>query len=361
MRAKIRLALALLAMLPAARTAADVGPPVRVTMLNPPPGLYPVEGQAYTATVQITSAVDAMVGEFTLESERPPGGAGGEYWQMSSVSVPPGVRVPVQANVPFDVTYEAVPSDPTQPVTIVFLYNDQLYKQRLRLVPRLFGLAKSGARESAPMEPGSDAGSFPGVNAEMARPEPSQAPSVREVTNGTPDNDEPRAVNGPQAPQGYNVRFIGRFVYWRSDGNKVGADGVTVHVWESDTGNLQHMASQATDPWGYFDITFWYDQGEEPDFLLEFLASNSRVTVEDVDVWETTWGWETGKLEDWNGTYRNWGERHPADSDDYPSLHILTTGTRAWRWYNDLGYDTPPVDYHWPDDASNSWYNPVWE
>ena len=361
MKSKILLALALLAALPAARTAADVGPPVHVTMTPPPPGVYPVEGQTYTATVQITSAVDAMVGEFTLESERAPGGAGGEYWQMTSVSVPPGVRIPVQANVPLDVTYEAVPADPTQPVTIVFLFNDQTYKQRLRLIPRLFGLAKSGARESAPMEPGSDLESFPGVNAEMARPEPSAAPTVREVPNGTPDNDEPRASNGPQAPQGYNVRFVGRFVYWRSDGNKVGADGVSVHVWESDTGYLEHMAAQATDAWGYFDITFWYDQSEEPDFLLEFLASNSRVTVEDVDVWETTWGWETGKLEDWNGTYRNWGERHPADSDDYPSLHIQTTGTRAWRWYNDLGYDTPSVDYHWPDDASNSWYNPVWE
>jgi hypothetical protein len=354
----------LLLMLVADPVAATLGPPIKVQVLPPGPYTYPVQGQIYQGTLRITGAVNASVSDFSLTGLGGRSGAGVPTWQPVSFSIPPGTPTALTAMVPLDVTFSAIPDDPTDPVVFSFKYNGNVYTRQIRLTPRTTALGKGPAREDqTTLDPRTDLVPPPSVTAE-ARVEPPTAPPRAQPALGKGVSAEEAAGDAPRdgvINKDYHIRVTGRFFYYRSDGPAVGADGATVRVMDEDVDWDDELAAASTDANGYFDITFLYDQSEDPDIYLEFEAANGRVEVEETDILENNYIWDTGTIEDFTGTFIDFGSRRPKYASDYPALHILTIATRTWRWYYNRGYDTPSVDVQWPESDSNSWYTPFWE
>ena len=82
----------------------------------------------------------------------------------------------------------------------------------------------------------------------------------------------------------------------------MGADGVTVNVYDSDWDWDQLLAQTSLGPDGYYDITFWYDDSEAPDIYIEFLAANSKVDLVHPSIWNTSYSWSTPTHEDYDGS-----------------------------------------------------------
>ena len=353
---------------------ADMGPPVKIVIVPQPDGIYPVQGQFYEGSFDIMSGANAVVGSFDLRPVR--GSTGAEDWQLLNSSLPEGAQVPVSANVPLTVTYEALIGDPTEVVTFEFVYNGKPYRQDIRLAPRQSGLARipSGAT-AVPVDPRDEPGlqspdeSAPRpapIDADEIGPDPSETrpePAEREGQEPEKLSDLERTEDAPSddLAKSYTMRVTGRFIYYRSDGRKMGADGLTVRVMDEDWEWDDQLAAQVTDANGYFDISFTYTQSEDPDVYLEFEASNSEVTIEDSDVWETNYSWRTSVRDDFSGTTIHYGELKPNDTGQYPALHILTHITRTWRFFAERGWNPDNVDVLWPDGQTGAYYNPFWE
>lgn len=165
--------------------------------------------------------------------------------------------------------------------------------------------------------------------------------------------------------QARNIRVHGRFVYVRSNGTTIGADGVTCRIYDEDTGPDELLATTASNTQGYYDVTFYWDPcftcDGEPDIYVHFEAANTRVEVESATL-EINYTWMSYQTDDYTGTDLDIGTLQPTDTAQHPALHILTDVTRTWRWFhNEHGLDTPTTDVQWPDGATGAWYNPSFQ
>lgn len=312
-------------------------------------GLQPVAeaGRSFDATVRIVTSTPAEITNLRIE------GAG---W---TVRVVDGVtKLHFDAPGKQLVRFEAKPSDPAAPLFVRFEAGGQSFEQRFDLTPASVARANTpGAVKPAGV--GSDSPFRSHDPRLAARPDPA-APAREGTLRWEPghtmnDSAEPNAVAAR------NIRVHGRFVYQRSDGVTVGADGVGVYIYDEDTLDDELLASVATDADGFYDITFNWDPcsifcDSQPDIYVRFEARNTEFDVQTTG--GNTYAWATGTTNDYTGTNLDFGSLQPSDEDTHPALHIVTDLTRDWRWYLSYeGYNLSSVDAIWPDGPSGAYYD----
>lgn len=343
MRRLLWLGACALSMLWAASALADVRyTPPRVQWVGAPPALEP--GKPVAGAFRIVTSTPATITNVRLE------GAG---WSARIVESPPvmSLSAPGRLNMRFQGTAE----DFTKPLVVRFEADGVEYAETLDLAA-IARQAQPGALKSVPAteDPFRFKGSTfaaPGAEAEE------DALALR----GKPDRviAEPAA---PSAVSGRNIRVHGRFVYTRSDGVTIGADGVAVRIYDEDTGGDDLLATTVTDVYGYYDVTFFWDPcavfcESQPDIYVHFASGNSEIDVQSTG--GSTYAWASGTTDDYAGSDLDKGWLTPTDEGTHPALHVLTDLTRDWRWYlNKEGYDLPSVIAYWPDGSSGAWYDP---
>lgn len=319
----------------------------------------PVAGQTFAFQLEVTSATATTALMPTMRTGRTQ--AGVPAWQ--TVTFPTGTGFSLPAMQPVSFPVELLCNDPAQPIEITVDVGGRSTMQRFYLLPQ--GLNATIGGDETSMTIDSDKRPAVAPDESFVKPAPAEA-SRREVR----DRRQPARPEGKSAA-GRNIRVRGRFVYFREshdddynyegDGRTMGADGVTVSVYDSDWEWDDLLARGVLGPDGYYDFTFWYDDSEAPDIYVEFRAANSKVDLVHPSIWNTTYVWNTPEKEDFGGTEINWGQRQPASEDHYAGLHLLATATRAWRWVDDYGYGgIDGVLISWPD-ADWPHYKPVWE
>lgn len=339
----------------AAAARADLGPDVRMK-LTPLNADLPVAGQTFSFDVEITSSAAAAASAPRLSTGRT--AAGQLAWTAVSF-LPTGFNLPAMQPVSFPV--QLVCNDPAQPIEISLQVGGRTTMQRFYLLPQGLNAAIGGSETLMTFD--SDKGPAVTPDDTFARPEPS--PVLRKNVR---DKRQPARQ---AADKGRNIRVRGRFVYFRNsedengdykgDGRTMGADGVTVSVYDSDWEWDDLLARGSLGPDGYYDFTFYYDDAEAPDIYVEFLAANSKVDLVYPSIWNVSYLWNTPTKEDFGGTDINWGQRHPSSEDHYAGLNQLASATRGWRWLNDNGYGSiDGVLISWPD-ADWPHYKSVWE
>ncbi len=339
----------------AATAVADVSPGVRIR-LEAPEGRLPEVGEVFAFDLELTSGEDVAVIAPQLTTGRLPDGQ--MAWDLMSFPLPPAFALDAMAPQTFPV--QLVCNDPTQPITIRLQVDGHTITQQFNLLP-LTVTSTSGGDETF-MELDSDKSGPPMLDVDIALPEP--APITRK-------NVRDRRQECANPALGRNIRVHGRFVYDRNsrndsgefigDGRVMGADGVTVKVYDEDWDWDDLLASAVIGPSGNFDITFYYDDAEAPDIYLEFVAANSKVDLVYPSIWNVTYSWRTPVKDDFQGTVINYGTRRPSSQAHYAGLHVLATLTQSWRWLNAHGYGgIDDVIASWPD-ADWPHYKAIWE
>jgi hypothetical protein len=351
----LRLLLLALLTLGAVSARADLGPDVHIR-LNAPGGALPVAGQPFAFDVEVVSSTATSVSAPVLRSGRTP--AGIPAWETVSF-LPTGFNLQAMQPASFPVQLQC--NDPAQPIEIALEAGGRTAVQRFYLLPQGLNTAIGG--DETLMTIDSDKGAVVSPDDSHARPDP--APTLR------PNVRDKRQSTREKSATGRNIRVHGRFVYYRNsydrdgnyvgDGRLMGADGVTVSVYDSDWEWDDLLARGSIGPDGYYDFTFWYDDAEAPDIYVEFLAANSKVDLVYPSIWNVSYLWNSPTKEDYGGTDINFGTRHPGSESHYAGLNQLASATRGWRWLNDNGYGSiDGVLISWPD-ADWPHYKPIWE
>ena len=331
MRKPLCLLLVAAALVGAGGAWADVGPPVQVHIMGEPraaePGV-PFKGQLMIEASQPLALQDM---EFT-----------GPGWSQLYLAADP--QLSLDKARPEIIDFEVVPSDTGRPLELTFTVDGYRVTRYFDLSPEAIAFVR-------------------GPNPVDKVRDESDVPPLTEETAVKPGPTPP--ADGVQAPQdaekGRNIRVRGRFVYVRSDGWTIGADGMTVRVYDNDSpfGSAQ-LAQVATDAQGNYDVTFWWGDDifdPQPDIYVRFETSNTRVQTETAAFLAGPYAWETGTTDNYAGTDLNYGTLQPADINQHPAVHIQTNLTRTWRWWLGYGYDTPFVHANWPNGTEGAFYN----
>jgi hypothetical protein len=354
-RAPCALLTLLLSLVFAATALADVSPSVRIRLAAPEDRL-PEVGEVFAFDLELISGRDVAVTAPLLSTGRLPDGQ--MAWNLLSFPLPRAFALDAMAPQTFPVQLTC--NDPTQPITISMQVDGRTVTQQFNLLPQAIN-STSGGDETV-MEPDSDKSGPPMLDVDIALPEP--APITRK-------NVRDRRQEHAKSALGRNIRVYGRFVYDRNsrndsgefigDGSVMGADGVTVKVYDEDWDWDDLLASAIIGPSGHFDITFYYDDAEAPDIYLEFVAANNKVDLVYPSIWNVTYSWRTPVKEDFQGSVINYGTRRPSSQAHYAGLHVLATLTQSWRWLNSQGFGgIDDVIASWPD---SDWphYKAIWE
>ena len=317
----------------AAQVQASLWPPVEFKVRE---GAVKAEaGQPLTVHVEIASTLPVTVANFRVE---------GEGWQTLALDAPAAEKLAGPA--PTVVTFTILPNDPDRPVELVMEIDGKTWRQMFDFSPRHYDIVTRPQPEVAVPRTGPD---------RPAAALPRVAPPVKEEI-GRRDGDQPEPDETGGAEK-RTIRVYGRFVYQRSDGTTIGADGVHVQVYDEDTFWDDLLADGVTDAYGYYDFTINTDDAGEtdPDLYVRFETSNSKVTVKDASS-GNVYTWQSATNDNFSGSEWNRGWTQPSDEAQHPALHILTDLVRNWRWDLGQGYDNPHVDGIWPDGTSGAWY-----
>lgn len=315
----------------AAAARADVGLPVSVELLGEPRAGRP--GEVFAGELRITSGDAAEVADLRLE---------GEGWRPIRIGA--DATMAFRANESRTVTFAAECVDASHDLVVSFLWNGRRFREHLDLSERAARYARERFTVSMAREEGAEPPSPPGIR--LDAPAPRQA--------------EDAAAKSPAPPQVRRaIRVRGRFVYTRPDGVTLGVDGLTAHIYDSDPGIDDHLVDVATGSDGRFDITFDFDDAWEnyPDIYVNFEAANAEAEVEH-PTWGYIYSWETGVYAD-IASELNLGTIHSGDEDVVPALHLITSMTRNWRWFEDYAYDPRYVEVEWPDGDEGAWYTDI--
>ena len=330
---QLRGLLLLLCLLVAGAALADVRPPVELRLLGTPHALVP--GEPYRGQLELTTDRMADFTDFRFE---------GDGWHQSRLDAPGNIFIDKGGRLVIDFELEADAT--TGQLEFVYDFDGYTMRHNLDLSAEHLkkmttpGTLRSVRDDRAPAPAGDD----------MVRPDAPEAPPADKSSGG---DDEPGVVVNR------TIRVHGRFVFQRSDGTTIGADGVWVRVYDDDLLFDQLLASVTTDAFGYYDVNInTSDAGEtNPDLYVRFDAQNSRTAVKD-NTFGNVYGWQTGVSDNYAGSDLNYGSLQPTDESQHPALNILTDVTRTWRWIlNHEGYNTPAVDCRWPDGATGAFYN----
>lgn len=328
------LSVCLVELVPVQPAVADLRPPVELRMLGKPHAYVP--GETYQGSFELVTELRGDFTSFHFE---------GNGWREKSLDAPTQIYLDKGARlvINFELNATANPGD------LTFVYEIDGYT----MVEAMDLSAKHLARmtSTGAVQPARDPATPAPAPANRQRPEPAVRPDS-EKSDG-PDPDEIGLVINR------TIRVYGRFVYNRSGGLTMGADGVTVRVWDQDVFADDLLASVATDANGNYDININTSVAGEnnPDLYIIFEAENSKVRLEDA-TWHNLYSWQTGTHNNYSGSALNFGSLQPAAEADHPSLNVLTDVTRTWRWLlGHEGYDTAAITCQWPDGATGAWYS----
>jgi hypothetical protein len=332
----------------AAAMASD-GPPVllHLTDLDGPA----VAGETITATLVVRARAD--LGVATLTSE----GAG---WRDVRIEAP-AVFI-LEPGEEQHLTLRAVAVDPTLPLVIRIEAGGRAYQRAFDLSPQGHEIAHHGheivAAETA-MPPTLDPATLlaPAPADPLFSKRPLDVGSAEDEVAGDPVRAE---------RSGYSIRVTGQMAYYYpADAThpveENPAHGLTVRVYDQDSGPDDLLAATTTSASGYFEVTFTWDPcalcDGTPDLYVQFETANICVDVEESGIWEHNYKFNTATFHDYTGTELNLGGMTPADPALYGGLHILKTLTRGWLiLYEEAGFYVPHVDAQWPDDGWQSSY-----
>ncbi len=316
---------------------ATVGPPVKISML--PDSKQAVAGQAYTGVFEVRLGSAGVLSDFRLE---------GQGWGVQSFDPPANGAAagPGVVRIPFTAT----PADPGQLLRLSLRFDGRLVSRSLRLGKAAIAQARA-AKQTVQVKAGSSAGA-------------------------------------PQ-PQGaaMSLRFTGRIVYTRpkfldsNDGpiwlatTDEGVDHIFVEVMDEDDITDETIWSGYTDQNGYFDsgnIT-WEDCDafgcDEPDIYLRWECDTDIVNVQDgEDILETDYSWSNDDqvIDNFTGSFHDFGTWKPADLNQMAALHIHNSIIRVHRFLTDsqkIGLvisGLPEIDVQWPE-GDNAFYDPIVE
>ncbi len=336
-----------LAMSFSANSRADVGPPAKISM---------------TPTLVTAMAGVEFQGEFTINVRRP----GkltvikifGDGWNIVKVGVTPG---PHQVEVGlFRVPFRAIPTDPDAVLSMTMSFDGQHVTRSLALGPAM------AARRLIRTQP------LLYTNATIQSSPPSLSAKASEISN---DGDYVSVAQGCQT-----LRFEGRIVYQHPsaiDGSCTtptsftleGVDGIKVEVVDQDAVFDEVIWTGFTRPDGTFDsgMIAWDDCDigctvgcDLPDIYLRYECDTAVVNVQDGDdIFESDWTWDhVGEVvDDFGGSYYNFGTKMPSNVSEMPALHMHNSITRSHRFLTSRGIATlPEVDVLWPW-GTNAFYD----
>jgi hypothetical protein len=344
---RTRIILGLLAVLAAVFLAApaargELEPPVTITLIGDP-NLVPVPGQVFAASFRFESSEP-----ITMRHVELPG-----RWEAMYVGLAWGDSLELEPGVPQDVPFEIMSNDITEPVQVKIRAGGRKLIRDFFLVTPHYELQKSGQSEvrqfAAPGEH-----PFPGVRTDFAMAAP--------ITDGpegwTPDPDfsDPEDQKVQDKDAAYAIRVRGRFCYQRPDGETVGVDNATIQVWDEDINPDDLLYIGVTDPYGYFDVTFDFDQSEAPDIYTRVIMANGEIHCAWLGYYVNTWVWRTHTKDDYGGNDIDYGWFGPADESHNAVPNVLSIGTRAWRWSFVRGYD-PPQTYLYIPCGDHAYYS----
>jgi hypothetical protein len=261
--------------------------------------------------------------------------------------VEPGMPI----SIPVTVTHE----DAAAPLELSYTFDGQYLSLPVDLTPRAIGHAtKAGVSLSRPR-----AGTSRFVEPRERTEERRAISRLRRV-----DATGAQSLTRERTGLSTNARTItvtGRIHYTRGDGADRPADGVRVEVFDEDEVWDEYLDGGLTEPDGTFSMTFTWDpwpwQDDRPDLLIYYETINSHVQVQTSNIIEDNYNWETGVVDDYEGSDLDFGDISPGDNGEHVALDLCTQVTREWRWFNDVqGYDVPTVDVQWPEPGTGAFY-----
>ena len=292
-------------------------------------------GVAFADTIEITALGHALLDQFTLA---------GSGWTVATFADPGAVDLDSSETV--RIPFAATPTDPERPLELTLRLDDVTFRVLpFDLSPSLFALA--GAQQT------------------LALPEPPLVPAMTDLVlpepaRGSPSIDREPPPSGedsasPGRATAYNIRVHGRIAYARPD-FVIGADGVTVRVWDADVGPDEQLAVVVTDPFGGFDATFSWSNtcspllgcDQLPDLYITFETASSGGRVIHPATFDP-YVFTTATFANYAGVDLDLGVLGPANEELMPALHQLTSIVRSWRWIQaHAGQTLPAAPVLWP-------------
>ncbi len=336
-----RVCLAAGALLLAAVAQAEMGPPVKIQLVEfaGPTALL----EPSVLTLRVLTGRELPLEECRVE---------GTAWTTRRIAVeetapPAGVPEGVRA---YDVVCEGDAAAPGAAVEVIAVLPDIRFRQILTLPEEGVAAARTARCASMPAP-------------DIGAPSPSTEKAVRTapLPSADPVGAQDVCTHARGTKDARKITVTGHYLYVRRDGTHMPVDGATVRVYDSDVTFDTRLATGITDSTGRFSLTFTWDPcfvcDQQPDIYVEIEAANSAITVQSAGV-EANYKYTLPKHNDFTGTSLAYGSWQP--TANHQALHILTTLTRAWRWLRDHeGYDTPGTDVQWPDGESGAYYNSV--
>ncbi len=308
---------------------ADVGPPVKIVM-PPNTTVAAVSGEEYHGSVEL------MVHEAGRLDDVEISGTG---WRILEINGDEAVDA--VAGQVVTLHFHAVPQNENEPLRVEATFDGRTIRRSFRLSRAEF--AKMGKPRRVE-----------GIDA-----------------NGRVGPVQPKLSTNASNTAGQTIRFHGRIAYMRPtvDGGPqdmlVGADTLYFEIVDDDSPDPfdETIYSGYTDFYGNFDVTVTWDDCDitgcdDPDIYLYFETDNGVVNVQDTDILETDYSWDTQDrvIDDFTGNDVDFGTVLPANRSEDPAIHIHNSIMRAHRFIltRDNGNHVEELDVLWPEDQQGS-------
>jgi hypothetical protein len=306
-------------------------------------------GQTFTARLRVVSDRPLQVTEFTLV---------GDQWNDLAWSDAAGKDLTSDAPLSVDITGK--PSRADAPLTVIIRAGNKALRRTLILGGAEYERRAGPLPAKIIADPGPSAWASQWARSLPVQPAPPRPDPQLDAAVDDQVGDAPP----PESTESRTIRIRGRFIYLRDGTTVMGADGMTVHVYDDDPIVDDHLGSSVTDIDGNFDFTIqWESQVGQthPDLLLKLLTENTEVQVRDVGSLYC-YRFEFGPWNNFSGDDLNLGVGIPAHEADHAIPHLITNYTRNWRYLIGNGHDTRFLEVRWPgSEDDGAYYNDVSE
>lgn len=324
---------------------ATMKPPVDVT-ISMDPDHIPVEGELISLDLVFTTSTPVTLVEPDISSGRT--NSGERNWEVVFLDIPS--EVTLEPGTPRAFPVEIRSNAPTEPFFVEYRAGNFSERKTFFLTPFL--------NNQAVETPGDVMLSNPGLDLDALRPEPA------EISGIAPGHDEGMARSSGQLDEEDGVptqsvvrTAVGNIRYLRPDGwSEIysGADGVTVRLYDRDSGEDDLLGTFVTDRWGNFVIDFVWLWEDDPDLYVRFDAVNAKVQVLYPGGLPLNYAWISSTKYNEPAETVSFGYLEPPIQAQMPILHAVTQLTRAWRLLANIGYQNIDLvkvrmpDSDWP-------------
>lgn len=300
-------------------------------------------GQLFSGKLKVLADRDLELTDLTIE---------GDSWSQLTWSPVTGQFL--SQDQPLIVEFSGIPSRADAPLTIIARSD----KKAARRIMVLGGEEYERSTRSLPTK-----------TADFPVPDPWQNQWAKSITVepaeyklelDTSSDDGQWDIPAEDRPKGRDIRIRGRFVYVREGTTVLGADGMTINVFDDDPIADDLLGVGITDAYGYFDFTVhWESQPFQthPDLLVVLYSENTEVQVRRVGA-IYPYNFRFGPYNNYSASEWDLGVGLPAEESDQAIAHLISNYTRFWRYVYDLGHDTRFLEVRWPgDEDDGAYYN----